>query len=545
METNLPSILTISILALCFLQTSAEGITLDVFPDGTGPYPTIQSAIDAAQPLDTVRLSPGTYQGQGNRGFTFHGKDLVLKGYGVKEEIIIDCEYLDVGIRLQNGETSYCILEGFTVSRGENHLRETGGGVLCENSSPTIRNLVIRDCRGTHDAGLLLAYSSATLENVVFSGNEASGVAGAIGIYWANPSLQNVQFVTNTAGYVGGSVYCGLGSSGHFENCQFENSSASQEGGAIFLNTGSTTQFQHCSFIDNNGKYGGAVYSGPASPTFIACLFEGNNAEVTGGAIRAAYPSAGPPILLSLCQFISNTGGAGGGGIVSSNGAILTLQGCTIAGNSGSEVNGAGLSCFTSSNMEVEDCLIAFNSGPGILVGPSDASVGIACSDVYGNEENYSGAIEDQTSISGNISEDPLFCGYTNWVLTLAEQSPCLPENNDCGVLMGALGMDCTLTGVGETQGPDVQLLPCYPNPFNPRTTISLELDEPGEIRLAIHDVAGRQINILHEGWLDTGRRDLIWSGLDQAGLKAPSGVYFVVLDGPNGRSSQKLTLLR
>jgi hypothetical protein len=33
----------------------------------------------------------------------------------------------------------------------------------------------------------------------------------------------------------------------------------------------------------------------------------------------------------------------------------------------------------------------------------------IACNDVFGQEDNYAGDLEDQTGINGNISCDPMF----------------------------------------------------------------------------------------------------------------------------------------
>jgi hypothetical protein len=40
---------------------------LTVHSDGSGPYPTIQAAVNAAAPADTVELTMGTFFGPGNR----------------------------------------------------------------------------------------------------------------------------------------------------------------------------------------------------------------------------------------------------------------------------------------------------------------------------------------------------------------------------------------------------------------------------------------------------------------------------------------------
>lgn len=51
------------------------------------------------------------------------------------------------------------------------------------------------------------------------------------------------------------------------------------------------------------------------------------------------------------------------------------------------------------------------------------------------------GSVDEST-----IHVDPLFCGLDLGDWTLRDDSPCLPEHNDCGVLMGALGTGCTVS---------------------------------------------------------------------------------------------------
>jgi hypothetical protein len=53
------------------------------------------------------------------------------------------------------------------------------------------------------------------------------------------------------------------------------------------------------------------------------------------------------------------------------------------------------------------------------------------------------------------ITLDPLFCDTAASDFRLSDLSPCLPENNGCGVLIGALGMGCT---TGKPEVLDVNL---------------------------------------------------------------------------------------
>ena len=70
-----------------------------------------------------------------------------------------------------------------------------------------------------------------------------------------------------------------------------------------------------------------------------------------------------------------------------------------------------------------------------------------------------------------------------------------------------------------------------HPNPFNPATTIRLHL--PGTagqrvpLKLAIYDVQGRLVRVLHDGDAPTGWLAWTWDGCDGSGRRQASGVYF------------------
>jgi len=93
----------------------------------------------------------------------------------------------------------------------------------------------------------------------------------------------------------------------------------------------------------------------------------------------------------------------------------------------------------------VENCLIAFNRAGYGIEGSYTNEISVSCSDVFGNEYGEYLNYPDQTGINGILGR-PLFCDSTFVTLGLADESPCLPEHNDCGVLMGNHGAECTLT---------------------------------------------------------------------------------------------------
>ena len=69
----------------------------------------------------------------------------------------------------------------------------------------------------------------------------------------------------------------------------------------------------------------------------------------------------------------------------------------------------------------------------------------------------------------------------------------------------------------------EFSLRPCYPNPFNSMTTISLSVPVAGPVRVVAYDLQGRMVTTLVDGRLNAGEHRVRW---DASGLA--SGVYFV-----------------
>lgn len=92
---------------------------------------------------------------------------------------------------------------------------------------------------------------------------------------------------------------------------------------------------------------------------------------------------------------------------------------------------------------------------------------------------------------------------------------------------------------------PGTRIIASYPNPFNPRTTIRFECEAPGQVDLAIYDLAGRRVASLVDGWLGSGRHDETWNGRDIAGRFVAAGQYLVRLKTRQGIDVQKVILAK
>ncbi|MEN8007948.1 MAG: FlgD immunoglobulin-like domain containing protein [Candidatus Krumholzibacteriota bacterium] len=101
-----------------------------------------------------------------------------------------------------------------------------------------------------------------------------------------------------------------------------------------------------------------------------------------------------------------------------------------------------------------------------------------------------------------------------------------------------------TVSPVLPAGGLSVQLA-IHPNPFNPATTISYELAQPGHVSLEIFDLTGRRVQTLVSGSLPAGPHQAIWQGRDSGGRRMASGVYFCRLETAHQRQIERMTLLK
>lgn len=79
-----------------------------------------------------------------------------------------------------------------------------------------------------------------------------------------------------------------------------------------------------------------------------------------------------------------------------------------------------------------------------------------------------------------------------------------------------------------------------YPNPFNPETKIKFDIPQPGLVKLAIYNILGEQVALLHNGFLNYGRYESTWNA-----SALPSGVYFYKIESEDFVSIKKLVLLK
>lgn len=84
-----------------------------------------------------------------------------------------------------------------------------------------------------------------------------------------------------------------------------------------------------------------------------------------------------------------------------------------------------------------------------------------------------------------------------------------------------------------------------YPNPFNPRTTISYDLPTDTVVSVIIYDAIGQEIRQLVSQHYTAGRYSVQWDAKDHMGRSVGSGVYIAKIKAGPNTAIQKMLLLK
>ncbi len=97
-------------------------------------------------------------------------------------------------------------------------------------------------------------------------------------------------------------------------------------------------------------------------------------------------------------------------------------------------------------------------------------------------------------------------------------------------------------TGIGPGAARP-RVLAAAPNPFRGETDLSFTLGVEEDVRLELFDLFGRRVRTLLSGRATPGMHRRAWDGRDEAGRRAPAGVYLARL--AHGGSVETLRVLR
>lgn len=199
-------VFTVEIVGDGDVQNSPQSISVVVHIGGTiyvpGSYPTIQSAIDAAEPNAVIAVSPGTYA----ENIRFNGKDVVLTAMRfhdptVTAPTIIDGDGLGSVVTFAGSETALCVLRGFTLTNG--YQVAAGGGILGNGTQASIEHCIITGNAASWGGGLCACNGVVT--HCLIVDNAAYYDGGGLAI--CDGEIKNCTIARNIAGDVGGGMF--------------------------------------------------------------------------------------------------------------------------------------------------------------------------------------------------------------------------------------------------------------------------------------------------------------------------------------------------
>lgn len=99
--------------------------------------------------------------------------------------------------------------------------------------------------------------------------------------------------------------------------------------------------------------------------------------------------------------------------------------------------------------------------------------------------------------------------------------------------------------GESHTNPAGLTLRQNTPNPFNPSTTISFILPQPGAVNLSVYSITGQKVRTLVSGKLPAGAHSASWDGRDDSGRPVSSGVYLLRLKAGNMTATGRMLLMK
>lgn len=360
---------------------------------------TIQAAVDASSPGDTVWVSNGLYATGGRIAYGALTNRLVvdkaitvrslngpavttIRGESPNGDSAVRCVSLVDGATL----IGFTLTNGHTLAIGDDRYERSGGGVWCESTAAIVSNCTLS---GNAAAGFGGGSCDGTLRGCTLSWNRADTGGGAYG-----GSLNNCTLSDNLASADGGGA-CNA----TLNNCALNGNDATHDGGGAYDST-----LYYCALRGNSAMhYGGGTCNGGVNTS----TFSSNSALACGGGSYAG--------ILNNCVLWANSAQRGGG----SSGGML--YNCTLSDNR------ASLGAGGSDGSLVGNCIAYYNSG-------------LATNDIGGGSVSYSCASLNPGG-SGNMTNEPSFENRTAGNFHLLVTSPCI-DGGDNGSAPGNEDLD-------------------------------------------------------------------------------------------------------
>ncbi len=234
-------------------------------------YKSIQAAIDAALPGDTVMVRPGVY----NESITLGWCPIrVVSEEGPTRTFIVGNGSAQPVVRVDGAKLPDTLLQGFDITGAE---AWQGPGLVADDSTITIRDCIFER---NQDGGARLRGGAVRFENCTFRDNVGNFAGGGVSNEGGNPTFVNCTFERNEAKTFGGAFYNRNGRV-TFSGTTFDSNSttAGAFGGAIYSDGGDIVVMDSCLTRNRSLDAGGAAFLAGGTGRFERCSFSANLAD--------------------------------------------------------------------------------------------------------------------------------------------------------------------------------------------------------------------------------------------------------------------------
>ncbi len=401
-----------------------------------GDSETIQAAIKGASNWDTVLVADGHY---------FERLSLLNKSLLITSEIMLDGDTMHMHNTILDGDPAVlgsvdtgsvvradgylpdppsALIRGFTIQNG---FSEKGGGIYCRLYNLGLRQCVLRDNVATKGgvAYLFHSGSSLVLDSCTIEGGNQS-IASHFS--WVKTIMDSTKV-------------CVL------KNCVISETQIRPRYSTYLLDS----ELDACTLSAYQSNY--FITNSELDNCYIEAIDDGaliiENSLLFSSDIHCDAFS-GAEISHSMIE-----------GQVTSSGYWLDMDNSTVNGS-------VDLGLHSSAHHTViQNCIIATDGNPAVTCGSPD-SLSVICCDISGcDPAAWLHGSPVQLDTSNVFFFDPQFCDPNLSDYMVYNTSPCLPQHNNCGVLIGALGYGCyspngDVNGSGDIDLDDVIYLIQY-----------------------------------------------------------------------------------
>jgi hypothetical protein len=502
-----------------------------------------------------------------------------------------------------SGVDASTVLDGFTVSGGYGNganPRNRGAGIYGVDASLVVRNVRIVENRVVQTDGFgggggvfFEGVGALRFERVAFERNGGNAIGGGLWLLGEGGAASEAEVIRRHGAH--------LADADHDVGVSHIDVAERRAEGRRLGSGGLSAALREVSFAENTGSFGGAMKVERATLEMVVGTFERNAAQAAGGGVHSTLV-AGDFVNVTFRgntsapdEFIS-----GGGGVIDS-GSSLDFTNVTFTGNVGRL--GGGLTLGGGTTSVLTNVMFTANESPGegggirvssgsnallrnVVLWGNDDEIALRAGTATLNHALVEGGCPSEVTCEALLDADPLFArgpdpgpdetwgtgdddygdlrlqvgspavdfGLTSFLPLdtfdldadgdIAEPLPVdlagEPRVVGASVDLGAYERQPPVAVEPELAGPAAVTLDVYPNPARGPVAVVPRLDRAEQAEVALFDVLGRQVAVLHDGPLAAGRH-----AFRLATAALPSGVYLLRLSGETSTVTRRVVVLR